>query len=78
MNKEKEFQHIIKAFQEEPTIKEHKNLKGWKDKSHQEYIEKGICTHTFFKENLIRLQFLGWELVLLKNGTYYINDTSGG
>jgi len=26
----------------------------------------------------VTLQFWGWELVLLENGTYFINDTSGG
>lgn len=74
----KEFEYVQKAFKEEPTIKEHKNLKGWEDEDHHEHIEKGICSHVYIKENSVKLQFLGWELVLLKDGKYYINDTSGG
>ena len=72
-----EFDYVIKAFEEEPTIKAHKALKGWKDEAHQKHIEKGVCSHTYIKENSVKLQFLGWELVLLKDGTYYINDTTG-
>lgn len=49
----------------------------WKDEAHQKHIEKGVCSHTYIKENSVKLQFLGWELVLLKDGTYYINDTTG-
>ena len=73
-----EFEYVQKAFKEEPTIKEHKKLKGWEDEAHHEHIEKGICAHVFMENNSVKLQFLGWELVLLKDGTYYINDTSGG
>ena len=78
MSRKNQFEYVVEAFQKEPTIKEHKNLKGWSDKAHQEHIEKGICAHLYVRNTSVELQFLGWELVLLKDGKYYINDTSGG
>ncbi len=78
MNEESKFQYVVKAFQEEPIIEKMNNISGWTDESHQNYIKQGISSHVFIKKNSVKLQFLGWELVLLKDGTYYINDTSGG
>ena len=78
MARKNQFEYVQEAFQKEPTIKEHKNLKGWESEGHQEHIEKGICAHLYTRDTSLQLQFLGWELVLLKDGTYYINDTTGG
>jgi hypothetical protein len=73
-----EFKYVQKAFQEEPTIEEQSTCKVWGDEVHQEYIKESISTRPYITENTVKLQFLGWELVLLKDGTYYINDTAGG
>jgi hypothetical protein len=68
-----EFQDVLKVFKEEPLIGE--LLQSYS----QEYIESGLhCSVTNNNENNVKLQFCGWELVLLPDGTYYINDTSGG
>jgi hypothetical protein len=75
MNK---FEYVVNAFKEEPTIEQLNNTKGWNDKSHKKYTAKGISTHVFTNNNSVKLQFLGWELVLSSDGSYYINDTSGG
>ena len=32
----------------------------------------------YIEKNEISLQFWGWELVILKSGDYFPNDTSGG
>ena len=72
-----EFEQLIHAFKNEPTIRQMGCLKGWEDESHQDYIKKGICAHVYPKEKSVSLQFLGWELVLLNNGNYFINDTTG-
>ncbi len=73
-----EFEYVQKALKEEPTIEEQKKCKIWGEESHQNYIGEGISSHVYVEEKTVKLQFLGWELVLLKDGTYYINDTSGG
>ena len=31
----------------------------------------------YIEKNKISLQFWGWEIVLLKSGNYFANDTSG-
>lgn len=42
------------------------------------YLEKGLHTSFTNTQNGTHLQFHGWEIVLCKDGHYYINDTSGG
>lgn len=32
----------------------------------------------YLNNDFVSLQFWGWEIVLLPNGKYYINDTTGG
>lgn len=70
------FEYVVKAFKEEPTIKDCKQID--ESDSSIEYLEKGIVSHVYIRPDAVKLQFLGWELVLLENGKYYINDTSGG
>lgn len=43
--------------------------------------EARTVTHVYpwtDKEGHNHLQFWGWEIVLLKDGTYFLSDTSGG
>lgn len=44
----------------------------------EEVIQGEISTRVYTNERAISLQFCGWELVLLRDGTYFTNDTSGG
>lgn len=30
------------------------------------------------KENTVAIQFCGWEVILNKDGTYFLSDTTGG
>lgn len=76
-----EYQYLVKAIEEEPTIEQMLEYKGHDNRQvfPQEWINKGLhITPINTSDNSIHLQFHGWELVLLKGGTYYINDTSGG
>lgn len=34
--------------------------------------------YTYIYKDTIDLQFCGWSITLLKDGTYFINDTTGG
>lgn len=68
-----EFPFVSKAFKEEPVIQE--LLKSYP----LDYIKKGLhCSIIDNNEKKVTLQFCGWEIVLLSDGTYFINDTSGG
>lgn len=58
----------------------------------EESVQKKCCTkeklgyeptwpigvHPYVRNNEVALQFWGWEIVLLPDGHYFINDTSGG
>lgn len=53
----------------------------------ESYINNGLgldylkndCPVSFHKyENAVSILFCGWELILLDDGKYYINDTTGG
>lgn len=67
-----EFHYVIDAFKDEPPIKDKLKHYG------TEYLHNGLHTTATIKEKSIALQFCGWEIVLLDNGQYFINDTSGG
>lgn len=40
--------------------------------------KKEVSVHVYEHVRTMQFQFCGWELVLLEDGTYYLNDTSGG
>lgn len=47
-----------------------------RDYSHGEKLEAPTIYQV--PDRTVSLQFCGWEIVLLPNGKYYFNDTSGG
>ncbi|MFA9239466.1 MAG: hypothetical protein ACEQSQ_06195 [Candidatus Paceibacteria bacterium] len=69
-----EFKYVHEAFSEEE-----KNQKECGEKLPYNMKEHWpIGCHPYISKNDISLQFWGWEIVLSKDGRYYINDTSGG
>jgi hypothetical protein len=72
------FKILIQFFREELNIKERNKLKPWSLRRYKKFTNEGLSTHAYIKEESIHLQFHGWELVLLKDGTYTWNSTSGG
>ncbi len=72
-----EFKYVQEAFLKEKSLGERKKFYE-KDIFSIAYRDKGIITHVAQNNDHIQLQFHGWELVLLKDGNYFINDTSGG
>lgn len=71
------FDYVKKAFADEPTIHQMENNQQLTP-LHIDLIKTGISGGVTVKEDTVALQFWGWELILLKDGTYFINDTSGG
>ena len=57
-----EFPYVKEAFLDELSDKNSKNL----------------SPTIYVNDKYVKLQFHGWEIVLLESGNYYINDTSGG
>lgn len=66
----KQFQHLRDALIEEPVVEE--RIK------HIPIIKDEVLTSPKVSNHSCVLKFLGWELVLLSNGSYFINDTTGG
>lgn len=66
----KQFQYLRDALLDEPIVE--KRIKGIP------IIKDEVLASPRVSNNSCVLQFLGWELVLLSNGSYFINDTTGG
>jgi hypothetical protein len=66
----KQFQYLRDALIEEPVVEE--RIK------HTPIIKGEVLASPKVSNHNCVLQFLGWELVLLSNGSYFINDTTGG
>lgn len=69
-----EFDSVKRAFLEEPNTQRlyvNKTMLGYEP-------TWPIGVHPFVQDDRVSLQFWGWEIILLPNGSYYINDTSGG
>lgn len=69
---------VVAAFRDEPTIE---NLLT--DDKHQvgfvNYKKRGYSCQPFqFSKSSMSLQFWGWAIVLNEDGTWFMEDTSGG
>lgn len=76
-----EFPWVLKAFKEETPLGGIKRKEGQEGIYQQQFLDEGLVTHVSYgTENHphVALQFHGWEIVLLPDGHYFINDTSGG
>lgn len=67
-----EFKYLVEALKDNGTIEETSKILG------REFVDREIAFTPYFKTDSVSLQLHGWEIVLLENGKYFINDTSGG
>lgn len=73
-----EFEQLKQSLSEEPASQLSYKRAAENSPIHPYTPTWEIGITPYIRDNTVSLQLHGWEIVLLSDGTYFINDTSGG
>jgi len=68
---------LADQFADEPSFLEHEN-NFQAQSSFLAHLKNGISVHLWFGKDRLDLQFWGWAIVLLEDGTWFWEATDGG